>query len=565
MRSHHLTLARLPLILPLMLSALLSACNAPPASVVSAQGNDSDSRVQADAAACADTNTDLQPLSTPENMPVYEQFNFQPQSISVAANAVTVKTPYYTFEQCLGNRTWSVTSSAPDPELPFDYSQYARSLADPDYETIQVNDEPYEYRVRLQADWLDEQIAADDPDSAPPAPTNDGETTEESVYFDIKASDGEVTSYQLYTVQDVRAASLGASLGVPRISGAIVTGETVWFAATTSQGEGENGFASLLHYTPATEALDIQQPTAIQGDQISSMVATGLEAGSDAGELTFWLGTLRSGEGNPALPASGLVAYRPATQTLSQYTLNNSPMVGAIPSQLAAAGDSLWVGTGNGVCDVNWQAIEQDQSWDCWRFITTAKLPAEGVAIYDSFLAEKPVETLTEPTAEVLWAAWENFNQPDVDEANAFRYEVVYEPGFDVTLSQGGYRVNNEVARLMVGDSRVFWPGRQWHWDGERFVRTFDEVALNLIGGGPYGLISSNIQTGFSFDHNAIRGDFDLLSLEPDGTQVRHYSGWVDGADLEVYPDIVAVEPSAAIKPNPMDEIAANLPASAGP
>ncbi len=506
---------------------------------------------------------DLQPLSAPEDMPVYEQFNFQPQNISVSPSTLTLKTPYYTFSQCRGDRTWSVTSSDPDPAEPFDYNQYARSLADPDYETVQINEDSYEYRVRLQADWLDEQIADTDPAAAATrAPTNEGETTEESVYFDIKSPDGEVTSYQLYTVEDVREASLGASLGVPTISGTVVTGDTVWFAATTSQGEGENGFASLLHYTPETEDLDIQRPAEIQGDQISSMVATSVE---DTSELTLWLGTLRSGEGNPALPASGLVSYQPSSQTLSQYTLNNSPIVGAIPNQLAVEGDLLWVGTGNGICEVAWQAIEQDQSWDCWRFITTAKLPDEGVALYDSFLAEEAATTLTEPSIEVLWAAWEHFNEPEVDKEETFRYEVVYEPGFEVNLSQGGYRVNNEVARLMVGDSRVFWPGRQWHWDGDTFTRTFDEVALNLIGGGPYGLISSNIQTGFSFDHNAIRGDFDLLSLESDGTQVRHYSGWVEGAGLEVYPDMVAVVPPVAVEPNPIDEIAANLPASSGP
>ena len=173
-------------------------------------------------------------------------------------------------------------------------------------------------------------------------------------------------------------------------------------------------------------------------------------------------------------------------------------------------------------------------------------------------------KTLKKPEVEVLWAAWEFYEQPEV-EPKAFRYEVVYEPGFEATLSQGGYRVNNEVAQRMVGDNPVFWPGRQWHWAGDKFRRTFDEVSLNLVGGGPYGLIKSNIRTGFSFDHLAIRGSFDLLSLEPDGTKVRYYSGWIDGVELAVYPKIVLATPPQAIASNPLDAIATELPASSGP
>ena len=440
-------------------------------------------------------------------------------------------------------------------------------MANPAYEAIDINAEPYEYRVRLQATWLDEEL---NPTVAPDEVENNGRPPEEeeAVYFDIKSPDGEVTSYELYTVEDIREASIGASLGVPRISGAAVTNDGVWFAATTSQGEGENGFASLLQYNPTTEELDIQRPEQIQGDQITSMVVTNsAEAGSDgeaSNDLTLWLGTMRSGEGNPSVPANGLVAYRPETQTLSSFSLSNSPIVGAVPHQLAVSDDSLWVGTGNGICEVDWQMPQQSESWRCWRFTMTAELPSEGIALYPSFLAEDSATTLQQSEAEVLWAAWEFYEQPEV-EPKPFRYEVVYEPGFEAMLSQGGYRVNNEVAQRMVGDNPIFWPGRQWHWQGNKFRRTLDEVALNLVGGGPYGLIKSNIRTGFSFDHLAIRGSFDLLGLEPDGTQVRYYSGWVEGAELDVYPKIVAVEPPETVETNPLEAIAAELPASSGP
>ncbi len=575
--------------LPLVLGVVLNACA--PSSVSTgelagdrtpqqSQSNQSD-RAQTTAdkskeVVCDRPKSTLKPLSTPENMPVFEQFNFAPQEISVEPGKVAVKTPYYTFSLCQSSGTksarkknakWAIASTAPEPEEPFDYATYASSLADPEYETIEIDEKLYEYRVRLQATWLDEEL---NPTVAPSDVENGGRPPEEeeSVYFDIKSPDGEVTSYELYTVEAVREASIGASLGVPRISGTAVTDDGVWFAATTSQGEGENGFASLLQYDPETEELDIQRPEEIQGDQITSMVATGNAnteiEGEDSSNLTLWLGTMRSGEGNPSVPANGLAAYRPATKTLNRFTLNNSPIVGAVPHQLAVSGDSLWVGTGNGICEVDWQIAEQADSWRCWRFATTAKLPSEGVALYPSFLAEESTTTLKKPEVEVLWAAWEFYEQPEV-EPKPFRYEVVYEPGIEATLSQGGYRVNNEVAQRMVGDNPIFWPGRQWHWGGDKFRRTFDEVSLNLVGGGPYGLITSNIRTGFSFDHLAIRGSFDLLGLAPDGTKVRYYSGWVDGTELEVYPEMVAVTPPKTVTPNPLDAIAAELPASSGP
>ena len=358
----------------------------------------------------------LKPLSTPEIMPVFEQFNFAPQEIAVEPGKVAVKTPYYTFSLCRGtdkkgdrnqNDEWAIASTAPEPEVPFDYATYASSLADPDYDAIEINEEPYEYRVRLQATWLDEQI---NPTVAPGDVENGGRPPEEeeAVYFDIKSPNGEVTSYELYTVEDVRDANIGASLGVPRISGTAITDDGVWFAATTSQGEGENGFASLLRYNPDTEELDIRRPEQIQGDQITSMVATSSrkenaepsaadESADDASsDLTLWLGTMRSGEGNPSVPASGLVAYRPETESLNKFTLKNSPVVGAVPHQLAVSGSSLWVATGNGICEVSWQTADQEDSWSCWRFATIATLPSEGVALYPSFLAEDAEENAEE-------------------------------------------------------------------------------------------------------------------------------------------------------------------------
>jgi len=85
-------------------------------------------------------------------------------------------------------------------------------------------------------------------------------------------------------------------------------------------------------------------------------------------------------------------------------------------------------------------------------------------------------------------------------------------------------------------------------------------VSWNLVGGGPQGLVSANSQSGFSFNQYAIRGDFNLLSLEPEATQLRYYSGWVNGDALTVYPQVRAVEPVKNTQQNPLTAIAQKLP-----
>ena len=517
----------------------LNAC----AATVTPDANSRQSDLAAAAEACEVLDAQPSPMTAPENTPVFEQFNFQPSEIDVSEKTVSIQTPYYKFSFCKGDSTWSILSSEP-PVEDFDYDQFLAEAADPAYETIDVVGESYQYRVRLEASWLDRQVAE----------------TESAVYFDLITPDGEETSRQLYTLADVQDAQLGASLGIPSIAGTAVVEDTVWFAVTTSQGEGENGFASLLHYSPEA-GLRIDQPKEIQGDQITAIAAT---HPPNSDNLTLWLGTQQSGEGNPHLPASGLVAYQPAAKVLNSYTVANSPLVGAIPYQLAVEDDSLWVATGNGTCQVQWRTVDQANSWDCWQVTATATLPSEGVDIYPSFFATDAAATLTDPMVEVLWVDQE---QPEwTDSAAApppgmIRYEVVYEPGFEALLTQGGYQIDSAVAKRAASGESVFWPGWQWHWEGDRFVRGLDEVALNAFGGGPHGLYADMGDYPLAFDHQAVRGDFDLLSLTAESTQVRYYSGWVVGSELTVYPTVVPVTLPAAEQPNPVADIAARLPA----
>lgn len=553
------------------LLGLLSACVTPNTLGPSASSSSvkaSPANSASAAAACEQNSTQPEPLSLSENTPIYDQFNFQPQEIAVANNTVTLTTPHHIFSLCQTNGVWSIASAeAAEDEQTYDYVAELAKIADPDFETIEIDSETYKYRIRLQADWLQEQLRPEttDPEAVEETDSEDLATApEDAVFFELRKPDGELVSELLYTVSELREAQLGASLGVPSIAGTTTAESDIWFAAAAFQGEGDSGFASLLRYDTETGEINIERPDGLQGDQLTSLVATK----NDDESTTLWMGTKRSGEGNPYFPASGLVSYQPASQAVNAHTITNSPLVGAIPYQLAVESESLWVGTGNGVCQVEWAVIESVDSWDCWRFTAMAELPDEGVDLYPSSLAIEPVDQLTKDTVEVLWVN-QSFGATDGAPPASPRYEVVYEPGFEAELSQGAYRINNPVARKAAqsdGDtSSLFWPGNQWHWGGDRFSRSLDEVALNLVGGGPYGLVTSNSRNGFDFDSNAIRGEFDLIALTPESTKVRYYSGWIESEGLTVYPTVVPAETTKQAAPNPLTEIAADFTAPQGP
>jgi len=515
-------------------------------------------------ASCELTDTQPTPLATPENTSVFEQFNFRPIEISTGGDSVTITTAHHIFSLCQTNGEWSIASAeAAEDEAPFDYNQLLADIENPSYDTVELNGETFEYRIRLQAEWLTDQLRPEtiDPEATP---SEDEESlavaAEDAVFFELKTPEGELISEQLYTLSELREARLGADLGVPNIADAVATSSELWFAATAEQGEGNSGFASLIRYNLETEELSVERPEMIQGDQITSLAATGDDTVNSSTPLTLWMGTQISGEGNPYIPSHGLVAYQPSSQTLTNHTIADSPLVGAIPHRLAVEDQQLWVGTGDGVCQVDWRTADDADSWACWRFTATAALPSEGIDLYQSFSAEAPATQLTEKTVEVLWAS-QSFDAPE--DTPEMRYEVVYKPGFEAQLSQGGYRIPNEVAQLAAGGNEVFWPGTQWHWGGDRFKRSLDEVALNLVGGGPRGLAASSGQ-GFDLNNYAVRGEFDLLELTDEATKVRYYSGWIEGSEVDVYPTVVLAETTKQ-KENPFPEMAAKLSATQGP
>lgn len=464
----------------------------------------------------------------------FERFDFRPTQVDATETTLTFKSGRYSFTFCKGDRTWGIQTLETATETEDDYATYFEAIADPEYEPVASNEQTYRARVRLDASWLD----------------NQKESTEdlEQVIFDlVKPGNSETVSQVLYTNTEILERELGASAGVPEITGSFATEEALWWSIGFEQGEGASGITTLVQYKIDTDELVLWQPSALGNAQVTHLAVTG--TGDDP---TLWLGTQYSGEGNPYLPAEGLVAYRPATDTIQPYTVENSPLLGAIPTRLWLEDEDLWVATASGICEVDWAAIDSIDSWACWQFSTMADLPA-GRPLYGSLLAESPMDTLDSAgPVELLWVTDTDISTPEA----TLRYEISYAPGITAQLDQGAeYYVYPES---QPDEGYFWWPGQYWSWNGQRFVRHRDQVAMNYVGGGPQGIGPGDYEN-YIVNWNAMRGEFDLLELTPESTEIKYYSAWTNGDGVEPWLTMTAVDNTPLAEADPTDKVLTEL------
>ncbi|MGD1952007.1 MAG: hypothetical protein ACFB14_20520 [Leptolyngbyaceae cyanobacterium] len=486
------------------------------------------------AAACdpMEARVPLQP-ETDIELP-FERFDFRPTAVEATEATLTFKGRRYAFTVCKRERTWGVEALDVAPPVEEDYAEYFESLGDPDYETITSQEQTYEARVRLDAPWIDEE----------PVSEND---LEQVIFELIKPGESEPTTQVLYTNTDVIEQELGVSAGVPTITQALATDNTLWWSIGFEQGEGASGVATVVQYQIDEDRLILWQPSELGNAQITDLALT-----TNDDDTVLWLGTQYSSEGNPHLPAQGLVAFWPADNTIETYTVENSPLIGAIPTRLWAADEQLWVATANGVCEVDWAEINANESWDCWQFSTMVDISTDQ-NLYASLLADTPIQQADNPqTVELLWVADTDISTPE----SSVRYEINYEPGITVELTQGAdYYVGPEGD---PEDGYFWWPGQDWSWNGQRFIRPWDQVAVNYVGGGPQG-IGPDEYTDFIADWRTMRGEFELLNLTPDTTEIRYYSAWIDADGVEPWVTVTAATNAPLNAENPTDVVLTDL------
>ncbi len=483
--------------------------------------------------ACAPmaTQVPLQPANDTE-LP-FERLNFRPTDVDATDTTLTFRSKRYEFTFCKGDRTWGINSLEASPPEEEDYAEYFDSLGNPDYEAIPHEGQTYQARVRLEASWLGGEQAPND--------------LERVIFELLKPGDSEPLSKVLYTNKDIIERNLGASAGIPTVTQALAADNTLWLSIGFEQGEGASGITTIVQYQIDTDEIAVWQPTQLGNTQINDLAVTATDEGT-----TVWLGTQYSGEGNPYLPAQGLVAYRPTDNHIENYTVENSPLIGAIPTRLWVDGENLWAATANGVCEVNWANINVNDSWACWQFTIMADIPTNQ-NLYPSLLSDTPIEQLnSSETMELLWLADTDISTP----GSTVRYEINYQTGLTAQLNQGAdYYIGPEEN---PDDGYFWWPGQDWSWNGERFVRPLDQVAVNYVGGGPQG-IGPDHYANYVADWQTMRGEFELLSLTPDTTEIKYYSAWIDGAGIDPWVTLTKATNASLDAVNPTDDMLTHL------
>ncbi|MDM9383213.1 hypothetical protein QUB80_21205 [Chlorogloeopsis sp. ULAP01] len=469
----------------------------------------------------------------------YERFNFHIRNIISDADTINFQTSNYDFVFCRGNNSWTVQTGT----LPQDLKQQNYPVYSQQFQTIQFQNQNYQYRVVRE----------------PATPTIPNPNKDKVVFELITPNSKNPQRQTLYTLQELQQktnTNIGTKIGLSRITAAVIWENRIWWPVAFEQGEGNDGIATIVSYEPQTNKIILIQPLELLSHQITDLAITGA-----ANNPTFWLGTKKSGEGNLYIPGKGLVAYRHHSQnlnfgTLTSCNVNNSPLVGAIPDKLLLENNTLWVGTGNGICQIKLQAADHPENWSCWRFAAMAKLPQAGLPVYSELSNQTPTLTLSptnnSETVEVLWWSPVDF------QTRKGRYEVRTEKGFTVKLDQGA--TQEQFRRFLPpGKPPVYWPGFEWHWNGERFVRGFDEVAINEFGGGPLGIGVTFEPASGKRTANAIRGDLELLEISPQSTSVKYYSGWVDETQLNPYLTVLPHAQPQNPQPNPLEAIAKKI------
>ena len=214
------------------------------------------------AAACApmDSQVSLQP-ATEDELP-FERFDFRPTAVEATDSTLTFKGSRYSFTFCKGDRTWGVEALEPDAREE-DYEEYFAALSDPDYTTVTDQNQTYQARVRLDAPWLDGEPASND-------------ELEQVIFELITPGDSQPTSQVLYTNADIIERQLGATAGVPTITGTVATDDALWWSIGFEQGEGATGIATVVQYQLDSNQIVLWQPGPVVEQVVGEFTPTEL-------------------------------------------------------------------------------------------------------------------------------------------------------------------------------------------------------------------------------------------------------------------------------------------------
>ncbi|MEQ8959651.1 MAG: hypothetical protein RLP02_17300, partial [Coleofasciculus sp. C2-GNP5-27] len=207
-------------ILPIItIIGLLQSCTAPVNFSSQAIGNPANCPRQ----------TEPIPIASPQDQGRYQQFDYHIRDIITDADTITFQTQQYDIVFCRFDRTWTVEPGtlASEVETADNPEQFQENLQNPPYQTIELNGQSYQYRVILEPNPFGNEAQRIEP---------------ETVVFELITPNSEQPQrHPLYTLDQVREAEVGFSLGVPRITSALSYANRLFWSVASEQGEGFSG------------------------------------------------------------------------------------------------------------------------------------------------------------------------------------------------------------------------------------------------------------------------------------------------------------------------------------
>jgi hypothetical protein len=139
----------------------------------------------------------------------------------------------------------------------------------------------------------------------------------------------------------------------PRVTDVTDDGRFLWVTLAYSVREGNYGIGTLVRVDAITGEVKIFQPALLSTSSLSHVATAAYAA---------WIGTVHHGELGE-YPTLGLVRFDPVSGEVKSHLPSSSRILGRIVTALAADGDTLWIGTDEGICRYR---IRQ-REWTCWR------------------------------------------------------------------------------------------------------------------------------------------------------------------------------------------------------
>lgn len=225
-------MSKQPIVTLLCLVGLLSACSSPTNSsfqiLTTPETED-----------CFTSSTPL-PIEVSQKPGYYENFKYQIRNIVSERNTLKFQTSKYDFVFCRGNNKWAVqTGTLPNELQSKDGRYYQKELANTQFKTIAFNGKSYQYRVILEPN----------PFPQTQVPVESRRNEPQKVVFELIYPDSKQPQRQtLYTLNQLRQAKIGQSLGVPKVTAALKHNNQLFWSVASEQGEGFNGIATIINY-----------------------------------------------------------------------------------------------------------------------------------------------------------------------------------------------------------------------------------------------------------------------------------------------------------------------------